>query len=141
MIIFDEGPAGETIAHVVFVSGMDVTDVVDNVRGHGHAGMGKFERGDLCFPESRELAVCVSLVSPRGDLDVVEGHSWIAEDLAPPFDEVFHFIRVGEAVFLDDVGFALIPNRPFDREVGDGGDHAIIHFSGAFAGDDPGFDG
>jgi len=141
VIIFDEGPAGETVAHVVFVSRMDVTDVVDDVGCHGHAGVGKFESGDLCFPESRELAVCVSLVSPGGDLDVVEGHSWIAEDLAPSFDEVFHFTRVGEAVFLDDVGFALIPNRSFDREVGDGGDHTIVHFSGAFAGDGPGFDG
>lgn len=120
---------------------MDVTDVVDDVGGDGHAGVGKFERGNLCFPESGELAVCVSLVSPGGDLDIVEGHSWIAEDLAPPFDEVFHFTRVSEAVFLDDVGFALIPNRSFDREVGDGGDHAIVHFSGPFAGDDPGFDG
>ena len=34
-----------------------------------------------------------------GDLNAVEGHSSIAEDLASPFDEVFHFTRLGEAVF------------------------------------------
>lgn len=58
-------------------------------------------------------------------MDVIEGHGGIAEGAAPAIDEVFHLVGVGGTVLLDDIGFALIPDDAFDREIGNGGDHGV----------------
>lgn len=131
-VIFDEGPAGEAVADVVFVFGMDVTDVVDDVGGDSHAGVWDFKGGGLGLPDGGKLPVGVAGISPGSELDEVKGHGLVPEDSAPSVDEVFHFAGVAQAVLLDDIGFALIPDDSLDREIGDGGDHGVVHVARAF---------
>ena len=141
LIAFGEGPASEAIANVTLVSGMDVFDVVDDISGHGHSGMRDFEGGALGLPKCRELSGGIAFICPRRDLNEVEGHVLVFEGRAPTFDESLHFSGVGEAIILDDVGFALIPNGAPDLEPGDWSNHSVVHFSGGGVAHDPGFDG
>ena len=141
LVVLGEGPAGETITDVVFVLGMNILQIVDDIGDDRHPSVGQLEGRGLRFPQGGKLTGGIAAIVPGRDLDEVEGHPFVVEHRAPSFDEVLHLAGVGQAVLVDDVGLALVPNGTSDRKVSNGSDHPVVHLARPRGGDDPWFDG
>ena len=65
------GRQGEPQTNVLFVLGMNVSDV-SNISGYRHAGMRNLESFQLSLPNSRQARIIIPTVTERGQLNIIE---------------------------------------------------------------------
>ena len=124
-IHFGEGDAGEAVADVLLVFGVDAFGVAD-VDGDGHGGVGELEGLRLELADFG--AVAVVIVLECGELAEVEGEVGILPEGAPIVDE--GGVEFWEEGVVAGDGFALVPEDALDGVGDDGGDHAVEHDGG-----------